>query len=148
VSLANDIDARVVFQGSGTQQLPAVSRGQPLAMLEREIGFGMQVGRINVTRRQLKLEDKQIAQELSSEDAARFSAAIETLIERGGIRRGGITDAVDAILANRNAKMPVETIVLSSTHRVAEKVSERLHEAYKATKPGLAMAQIAALKQV
>jgi len=145
VSLANDIDARVVFQGD-TQQLPAVGRGQPLAMLEREIGFGMQVGRINVTRRQLKLEDKRVAQELSSGDATRFSAAIETLIERGGIRRGGITEAVGAILANRNAKMPVETIVLSSTHRVAEKVSERLHEAYKATKPGLAMAQIAAFK--
>jgi conjugative relaxase-like TrwC/TraI family protein len=145
VSLANDIDARVVFQGD-TQQLPAVGRGQPLAMLEREIGFGMQVGRINVTRRQLKLEDKRVAQELSSGDAARFSAAIETLIERGGIRRGGITDAVEAVLANRNAKMPVETILLSSTHRVAEKVSERLHEAYKATKPGLATAQIAAFK--
>src|SRR5260221_6245407 len=49
VSLANDADARVVFQGD-TQQLPAVGRGQPLAMLERELGFGMQVGRINVTR--------------------------------------------------------------------------------------------------
>jgi conjugative relaxase-like TrwC/TraI family protein len=145
VNLATDVDARVIFQGD-TQQLPAVGRGQPLAMLERELGFGMQVGRINVTRRQLKLEDKRVAQELSSGDAARFSAAIETLIERGGIRRGGITDAVDAILANRNAKMPVETIVLSSTHRVAEKVSERLHETYKATKPALATAQIAAFK--
>ena len=71
VSLANDIDARVVFQGD-TQQLPAVGRGQPLAMLERELGFGMQVGRINVTRRQLKLEDKRVAQELSSGDAARL----------------------------------------------------------------------------
>jgi len=50
VSLANDIDARVIFQGD-TQQLPAVGRGQPLAMLERELGFGMHVGRINVTRR-------------------------------------------------------------------------------------------------
>jgi conjugative relaxase-like TrwC/TraI family protein len=145
VSLANDIDARVVFQGD-TQQLPAVGRGQPLAMLEREIEFGMQVGRINVTRRQLKLEDKRIAQELSSGDAARFGAAIETLIERGGIRRGGITEAVEAILANRNAKRPVETIVLSSTHCVAEKVSEKLHEAYRAARPELKMAQIAAFK--
>jgi conjugative relaxase-like TrwC/TraI family protein len=73
-------------------------------------------------------------------------AAIEALIERGGIRRGGITEAVEAILANRNAKRPVETIVLSSTHRVAKKVSDKLHEAHKATKPGLAMAQIAAFK--
>jgi hypothetical protein len=145
VSLANDVDARVIFQGD-TQQLPAVGRGQPLAMLEREVGFGMHVGRINVTRRQLKLEDKRVAQELSSGDAARFSSAIETLIERGAIRRGGITEAVDAILANRNAKRPVETIVLSSTHRVAEKVSEKLHEAYKAARPELKMAQIAAFK--
>jgi len=145
VSLANDVDARVIFQGD-TQQLPAVGRGQPLAMLERELGFGMQVGRINVTRRQLKLEDKRIAQELSSGDASRFSSTIETLIERGAVRRGGITEAVDAILANRNAKRPVETIVLSSTHRVAEKVSEKLHEAYKAARPELKMAQIAAFK--
>jgi hypothetical protein len=90
----------------------------------------MHVGRINVTRRQLKLEDKRTAQELSSGDPARFSAAIEKLIERGAIRRGGITEAVKAILANRSAKRPVETIVLSSTHRVSEKVSEKLHEAY------------------
>jgi hypothetical protein len=145
LSLANEINARIIFQGD-TQQLPAVGRGQPLAMLEREIGFGMQVGRISVTRRQLKLEDKRVAQELSSGDAARFSAAIETLIERGGIRRGGISEAVRAILDNRNAKRPVETIVLSSTHRVAEKVSEKLHDANKAAKPELKMAQIAAFK--
>ena len=106
----------------------------------------MHVGRINVTRRQLKLEDKRTAQELSSGDPARFSAAIEKLIERGAIRRGGITEAVKAILANRSAKRPVETIVLSSTHRVAEKVSEKLHEAYKAAKPDVKMAQVAAFK--
>jgi conjugative relaxase-like TrwC/TraI family protein len=145
VSLANDVDARVIFQGD-TQQLPAVGRGQPLAMLERELGFGLQVGRINVTRRQLKLEDKRVAQELSSGDAARFSAAIETLIERGAIRRAGINEAVEAVLANRNARRPVETIVLSSTHRVAEKVSEKLHEAYKEARPELKMAQIVAFK--
>jgi hypothetical protein len=145
VSLANDVDARVIFQGD-TQQLPAVGRGQPLAMLQRELEFGMRVGRINVTRRQLKLEDKRVAQELSSGDAARFRAAIETLIGRRAIRRGGITETVEAILANRNAKRPVETIVLSSTHRVAENVSEKLHEAYRASRPELKMAQIAAFK--
>src|SRR5260370_31961483 len=104
-------------------------------MLERDRGLGMQVGRINVTRCQLKLEDKRVAQELSNGDAARFSSAIETLIERGAVRRGGITEAVDAILANRNTKRPVETIVLSATHRVAEKVSENLHHSYKAAPP-------------
>jgi conjugative relaxase-like TrwC/TraI family protein len=145
VSLAKGIDARVIFQGD-TQQLRAVGRGQPLAMLERELGFGMQVGRINVTRRQLRIEDKRISQELSSGDAVRFSSAIETLIERGAIRRGGIDEAVQAILANRTAKKPVETIVLSSTHRVAERISEKLHEVYKVARPEVKMAHIAAFK--
>src|SRR5258708_102871 len=145
VSLARDIDARLIFQGD-TKQLQAVGRGQPLAMLERELGFGMHVGRIDVTRRQLKIEDKQLSRELSSGDAERFCTAIEKLIEKGAIRRGGIDDAVQAISANGNAKRPVETIVLSSTHRLAEKVSEKLHEAHKKAKPETPMAQIAALK--
>jgi len=46
--LARESDARVIFQGD-TQQLQAVGRGQPLAMLEKELGFGMHVGRIDVT---------------------------------------------------------------------------------------------------
>jgi hypothetical protein len=145
VRLARGIDARVIFQGD-TKQLQAVGRGQPLAMLERELGFGMHVGRIDVTRRQLKIEDKRLSRELSSGDAGRFCAAMEKLIERGTIRRGGINEAVQTILANRNAVKPVETIVLSSTHRLAEKVSEKLHEAYKKAKPDMTTAQIAAFK--
>jgi hypothetical protein len=145
VSLARDIEARVIFQGD-TKQLQAVGHGQPLAMLERELAFGMQVGRIDVTRRQLKIEDKRLSRELSSGDGERFCAAMERLIERGAIRRGGTGDAVEAILVNRNAAKPVETIVLSSTHRLAEKVSEKLHHAYKKAKPEVNMAQIVALK--
>ena len=113
VSLANDLDARVIFQ-RGTQQLPAVGRGQPLATLEREIGFGMQVRRINVTRRQLKLEDKRVAQELSSGDAVRFSAAIETLLERGGIRRGGITGAVHGTVTVLGCLYRISRVAASS----------------------------------
>jgi hypothetical protein len=71
---------------------------------------------------------------------------MERLIERAAIRRGGIDDAVQAILANRNAAQPVETIVLSSTHRLAEKVSEKLHQAYKEARSEVTMAKIAALK--
>jgi len=145
VTLARGIDARLIFQGD-TKQLQAVGRGQPLAMLERELGFGMHVGRIDVTRRQLKIEDKRLSRELSSGDAARFCAAMERLIERAAIRRGGIDDAVQAILANRNAAQPVETIMLSSTHRLAEKVSEKLHEAYKKASPDATTANVAALK--
>jgi hypothetical protein len=68
------------------------------------------------------------------------------LIERQAIRHGGIDDAVKAIVANRQAEKSVETIVLSSTHRVAEKVSEKLHQAYKKATPEVRMAQIAVLK--
>ena len=145
VNLARAIDARVIFQGD-TKQLQAVGRGQPLAMLERDLGFGMQVGRIDVTRRQLSIHDKQLSRELSSGDVDRFCAALERLIDRQAIRHGGIQDAVKAILANRNAEKPVETIVLSSTHRLAEKVSEKLHEAYKKARPDMTTAQIAAFK--
>jgi hypothetical protein len=144
-NLARDIDARVIFQGD-TQQIQAVGRGQPLAMLERELGFGMHVGRINVTRRQLRLEDKRLAQELSSGDAVRFSTAIEALIASGAIRSGGTDEAVQTILAKRNAQKPVDAIVLSSTHRLAERISEKLHEAYKAARPEVKLAQIAAFK--
>jgi hypothetical protein len=71
---------------------------------------------------------------------------MEKLIKRGTIHRGGINEAVQAILVHRNAAKPVETIVLSSTHRLAEKVSEKLHEAYKKARPDVTMAQVAALK--
>jgi AAA domain len=145
VNLAGEVGARVIFQGD-TKQLQAVGRGQPLAMLERELRFGMQVGRIDVTRRQLSIHDKQLSRELSSGDCDRFCAALERLIDRQAIRHGGVNDAVKAILANRKAEKPVETIVLSSTHRVAQKVSEKLHQAYKKARPEVRMAQIAALK--
>ncbi len=127
-NLARDIDARVIFQGD-TQQLQAVGRGQPLAMLERELGFGMHVGRINVTRRQLRLEDKLLAQELSSGDAVRFSTAIEALIASGAIRSGGTDEAVQTILTKRNAQKPVDAIVLSSTHRLAEPIDLTIYNA-------------------
>ena len=36
--------------------------------------------------------------------------------------------------------------MLSSTHRLAKRVSEKLHEAYKKARPEVTTAQIAALK--
>jgi ATP-dependent exoDNAse (exonuclease V) alpha subunit len=80
VSLARDSDARVIFQGD-TRQLQAVGRGQPLAMLESDLGFGTRVGRIGVTRRQLKIEDKRLSRELSSGDGERFCAVVERIEE-------------------------------------------------------------------
>src|SRR5260370_8153966 len=98
----------------------------------------------NVTRRQLSLDDKNLSRELSSGDPARFGAAIEKLIERRAIRHGGIDDAVQAILVNRNAVKPAETIVLSSTHRLAEKVSSTLHDTYKKARQQVTTAPISA----
>jgi hypothetical protein len=71
---------------------------------------------------------------------------MEKLIERGSIRHGGIDAAVEAILANKNAIKPVETIVLSSTHRIGEQVSEKLHEAYRAVMPEIRLASISAFR--
>jgi len=42
---------------------------------------------------------------------------MEKLIERRSIRHGGIGEAVEAILSNKSAAKPVETIILSSSAR-------------------------------
>src|SRR5260370_33159251 len=71
---------------------------------------------------------------------------MKIVMERDKLGGGGIDGGVGAVLANRSAAQPVDTIVLSSAHRLAEKVSEELHEAYKKTRPEVPMAQVAALK--
>jgi ATP-dependent exoDNAse (exonuclease V) alpha subunit len=65
VRLAERVDARVIFQGD-TEQMAAVGRGQPIKLLQDELGLGMHVPRASISRRQLSVADKQLAADLSS----------------------------------------------------------------------------------
>jgi conjugative relaxase-like TrwC/TraI family protein len=143
VALAKQERARVIFQGD-TQQLQAVGRGQPLRLLEKKLKLGMHVARIDISRRQLRLEDKRLAKELSSGSPHRFKAALDRLIERGSIKRGGVDEAVAAIIDNRLKNR--DTVVLSSTHRLGEQISERLHLEYRRVNPDKKQASIAAFR--
>ena len=62
---AERVDARVIFQGD-TEQMAAVGRGQPIKLLQDELGLGMHVPRASISRRQLTVADKQLAVDLSS----------------------------------------------------------------------------------
>jgi hypothetical protein len=143
VKLAKETDARVIFQGD-TRQMHAVGRGRPLDRLERELKLGTHVCRIDVSRRHLRAEDKELARDLSSGKPERFENALSRLIERGSVKEASIDSAVQTILESRNNNR--ETLVLSSTHRIGEEVSERLHQEYKRANPDKKTATIAAYR--
>jgi conjugative relaxase-like TrwC/TraI family protein len=143
VKLAKEADARVIFQGD-TRQMHAVGRGRPLDRLERELKLGTHVCRIDVSRRHLRAEDKELARDLSSGKPDRFENALSRLIERGSVKEASIDSAVQTILESR--KNNRETLVLSSTHRIGEEVSERLHQVYKTANPDKQTATIAAYR--
>ena len=143
VKLAKETDARVIFQGD-TRQMHAVGRGRPLDRLEKELELGTHVCRIDVSRRHLRAEDKELARDLSSGKSERFESALSRLIERGSVKEASIDTAVQTILESR--KNNRETLVLSSTHRIGEEISERLHQAYKTANPDKQTATIAAYR--
>src|SRR5258708_27440974 len=120
--------------------MPAVGGGQRVAMLERDLGFGMHVGRINVTRRQFRIEDKRLSQELSSGDNARFCAAMERLIERGAIRRGGINEAVPEIFGHRKGGKQVESVVVCAALLAAGQIFWEIHYGSQRGRAARAMA--------
>ena len=74
----------------------------------------------------------------------RFESALSRLIERGAVKEVSIDTAVQTILESR--KNNRETLVLSSTHRIGEEISERLHLAYKTANPDKQTATIAAYR--
>jgi conjugative relaxase-like TrwC/TraI family protein len=143
INLANDLGARVIFQGD-TRQLQPVGRGRPLHLLERELALGLHVNRLDVSRRQLAMEDKRLARDLSSGNLERFVKALDRLIERGSVVEAKIEQAIEAVLKNKRENR--ETIVLSSSHRLGQEISDRLHDAYKAEKPNTPFAEIAAYR--
>jgi conjugative relaxase-like TrwC/TraI family protein len=143
IELANDLGARVIFQGD-TRQLQPVGRGQPLHLLERELALGLHVDRLDISRRQIAIEDKRLARDLSSGNLEQFVKALDSLIERGSVEEGKIKDAIQAVLKNKRENR--ETIVLSSSHRLGQEISDFLHEAYKADHPNAPFAEIAAYR--
>lgn len=143
IELANALGARLIFQGD-TRQLQPVGRGRPLLLLERELSLGLQINRLDISRRQMTIEDKRLARDLSSGDVERFVKALDWLIERGSVQEAKIEQAIEAALKNKRENR--ETIILSSSHRLGQDISDCLHEAYKAQHPHTPFAQIAAYR--
>jgi conjugative relaxase-like TrwC/TraI family protein len=141
--LANDLGARVIFQGD-IRQLQPVGRGRPLLLLERELALGLHVNRLDISRRQMAIQDKRLARELSSGDVERFTKALDSLIERGSVLQAKIEQAIEAVLKNKRESR--RTIILSSSHRLGQEISDCLHEAYKAQHSDTSFAEIAAYR--
>lgn len=141
IKVANDLRARVIFQGD-TRQLQPVGRGRPLHLLERELALGLQVNRLDISRRHMAIEDKQLARDLSSGDVERFMKALDSLIERGSVLEAKLEKAIEAMLKNKRENR--ETIILSSSHRLGLHISDCLHEAYRSQNPDTPFAEIAA----
>jgi conjugative relaxase-like TrwC/TraI family protein len=121
--------ARVIFQGD-TEQMAAVGRGQPIKLLQDELGLGMHVPRASISRRQLSVADKQLAADLSSGNEEKFVRAVQKMIERGMIRETAPDEAVEKvakeIVAGRATGQ--EVVAVSSVHRISEALAERVHD--------------------
>ena len=121
--------ARVIFQGD-TEQMAAVGRGQPIKLLQDELGLGMHVPRASISRRQLTVADKQLAADLSSGDENRFARAVGKMLERGMIRETPPDEAVEKVAqeiveARATGK---EIVAVSSVHRISDALADRIHD--------------------
>jgi conjugative relaxase-like TrwC/TraI family protein len=121
--------ARVIFQGD-TEQMAAVGRGQPIKLLQDELGMGMHVPRASISRRQLTVADKQLAADLSSGDENRFARAVGQMLERGMIRETSPDEAVEKVAqeiveARATGK---EVVAVSSVHRISDALADRIHD--------------------
>jgi hypothetical protein len=96
VRLAERVDARVIFQGD-TEQMGAVGRGQPIKLLQDEVGLGMHVPRASISRRQLSVADKKLASDLSSGNPQKFAGAVQAMIQRDMIRETPPDKAVEIV---------------------------------------------------
>jgi hypothetical protein len=126
---AERVDARVIFQGD-TEQMAAVGRGQPIKILQDELGLGMHVPRASISRRQLTVADKQLAADLSSGDEKKFVGAVQKMIDRGMIRESPPDIAVEIVAkeiveARANGK---EVVAVSSVHRISDALADRVHD--------------------
>jgi conjugative relaxase-like TrwC/TraI family protein len=126
---AERVGARVIFQGD-TEQMAAVGRGQPVKLLQDELGLGMHVPRASISRRQLTVADKQLAADLSSGNEEKFAGAVAKMVERGMIRETPPDTAVETvakeIVEARAANKDV--VAVSSVHRISDALAERIHD--------------------
>jgi conjugative relaxase-like TrwC/TraI family protein len=120
--------ARVIFQGD-TEQMAAVGRGQPVKLLQEELGLGMHVPRASISRRQLTVADKQLAADLSSGNEEKFASAVGKMIDRGMIRETAPDEAIDKVAKEivENRATGKEVVAVSSVHRISEALAERVH---------------------
>jgi conjugative relaxase-like TrwC/TraI family protein len=121
--------ARVIFQGD-TEQMAAVGRGKPIKLLQDELGLGMHVPRASISRRQLTVEDKQLAADLSSGNEEKFARAVGQMLERGMIRESSPDEAVEKVAmeiveARASGK---EIVAVSSVHRISDALADRIHD--------------------
>jgi conjugative relaxase-like TrwC/TraI family protein len=126
---AERVNARVIFQGD-TEQMAAVGRGQPIKLLQDELGLGMHVPRASISRRQLSVADKQLAADLSSGNEEKFVGAVGKMLERGMIRETPPDEAVEKV-AREIVESHVtgkEVVAVSSVHRIGEALAERVHD--------------------
>jgi hypothetical protein len=126
---AERVDARVIFQGD-TEQMAAVGRGQPVKLLQDELGLGMHVPRVSISRRQLTVADKQLAADLSSGNEAKFVRAVHKMIDWGMIRETSPGVAMEKVAneiveARANGK---EVVAISSVHRISDALADRVHD--------------------
>jgi hypothetical protein len=129
VRLAERVDARVIFQGD-TEQMSAVGRGQPIKLLQDELGLGMHVPRASISRRQLSVADKRLAADLSSGNDGRFAGAVQKMLDRGMIRETPADAAIEKV-AKEIVEARVtgkEVVAVSSVHRISDTLADRIHD--------------------
>jgi hypothetical protein len=126
---AERVDARVIFQGD-TEQMSAVGRGQPIKLLQDELGLGMHVPRASISRRQLTVVDKELAADLSSGNEEKFAGAVQKMLDRGLIRETSPDRAVEEVAKEivEGRATGKEVVAVSSVHRISEILAERVHD--------------------
>jgi conjugative relaxase-like TrwC/TraI family protein len=126
---AERVNARVIFQGD-TEQMAAVGRGQPVKLLQDELGLGMHVPRASISRRQLTVADKQLAADLSSGNEDKFVGAVQKMVHRGMIRETPPDAAVEKVAKEivEGRATGKEVVAVSSVHRISEALAERVHD--------------------
>ena len=129
VQLAERVDARVIFQGD-TEQMAAVGRGQPIKLLQDELGLGMHVPRASISRRQLSVADKRLAADLSSGNDGRFAGAVQKMLDRGMIRETPPDAAIEKVARKivEGRATGKEVVAVSSVHRINEALADRAHD--------------------